>query len=81
MRCQVIVTVFNLDEKSFVFDFQASKDLILSKMFGKLIASILPRVKADDEELVDPQTVLRVSFCAMFSVLHYGDSGWLCRGS
>lgn len=35
-------------------------------MFGKLFASLLPRVKADDEELVDPQTVLRVSFVSLF---------------
>lgn len=49
-------------------------------MFGKLIASLLPRVKADDEELVDPQTALRVSFCAMVSMLHFWDSGWLCHG-
>lgn len=37
-------------------------------MFGKLFAAILPRVKADDEELVDPQTVLRVSFLGMFNL-------------
>lgn len=35
-------------------------------MFEKLISALLPRVKADDEELVDPQTVLRVSFVIDF---------------
>lgn len=48
--------------------------LFSQKMFGKLFASIVPRVKAQEEqeveevELVDPQTELRVRILTAFLI-------------